>query len=191
MLVGFHGYGEDADIQLDRLAAIPESHRWTTVSIQALHRFYQRRTSRVVASWMTRQDRELAIIDNVQYVSKCIEAVATEWPITSKIMFVGFSQGVGMAFRAAVNVTNFDAMVIAVGGDIPPELSPDSLQKISAVLIVRGASDDLYTNKQFVQDEMTLRSSKVDVRSVELAAGHEWSSNVSEAASQFLRQCHH
>ena len=40
--------------------------RWS--SIQGLHRFYQRRTNEVIASWMTRQDRELAIADNLAYV---------------------------------------------------------------------------------------------------------------------------
>src|SRR5580658_7878355 len=80
MLVGFHGYAEDAEAQLERLRTIPESNRWLIVSIQALHRFYQRRTNLVVASWMTRQDREAAIADNVAYVKACIDAVAAEWP---------------------------------------------------------------------------------------------------------------
>jgi poly(3-hydroxybutyrate) depolymerase len=102
ILVGFHGYGEDAEAQLERLRAIPESRRWLTVSIQALHPFYQRRTERVVASWMTRQDREAAIADNVAYVSGCIDAVAAEWPTMPTVVFAGFSQGVAMAFRAAV-----------------------------------------------------------------------------------------
>ena len=63
--MGFHGYAEGADIQLERLQAIPGSGRWLLVSIQGLHRFYQSRTRDVVASWMTRQDRELAMADNL------------------------------------------------------------------------------------------------------------------------------
>jgi len=43
VLVGFHGYAENAEIQLERLRAIPGSERWLMVSIQGLHRFYQRR----------------------------------------------------------------------------------------------------------------------------------------------------
>jgi poly(3-hydroxybutyrate) depolymerase len=67
LFVGFHGYAENAEVQLERLRAIPESARWICLSIQALHRFYERRTDRVVASWMTRQDRDLAIADNLAY----------------------------------------------------------------------------------------------------------------------------
>src|SRR5580698_5319071 len=101
MLVGFHGYGEDAETQLERLRAIPGSAGWIVVSIQALHRFYERRTNHVVASWMTRQDRDAAIADNIDYVQNCLNAVSAEWPTDGKIVFAGFSQGVAMAFRAA------------------------------------------------------------------------------------------
>src|SRR2546430_1406546 len=61
LLLGFHGYGEAAEAQLERLQSIPDAVRWLRVSVQALHRFYRGRTSDVVASWMTKQDRELAI----------------------------------------------------------------------------------------------------------------------------------
>src|SRR5450631_50972 len=79
VLVGFHGYAESADAQLDRLRAIPGTERWILVAVQGLHRFYQSRTNEVVASWMTRQDRELAIADNVGYVSAALDAVAVEY----------------------------------------------------------------------------------------------------------------
>ena len=189
MLVGFHGYAEDAGAQLERLRAIPESTRWLCVSIQGLHRFYQRRTDRVVASWMTRQDRELAIADNIAYVAKCIDAVAAEWPTITPppaIVFAGFSQGVGMAFRAAVNTTCC-AGVIAAGGDIPPELTPDALKRVKAVLIARGTSDDPYPKEKFADDQRRLRDCAVSVRTLEFNGGHEWSGEVVAAASDFLR----
>ena len=188
LLVGFHGYAEDAEAQLERLRAIQESTRWLCVSIQGVHRFYQSRTNRVVASWMTRQDREWAIADNIAYVATCIETVAAEWPTIPKIVFAGFSQGVGMAFRAAVHTTRPIAGVIAVGGDVPPELTPGGLQRISAALIARGRSDDRYTKEQFAKDDQRLRDCSVNVRALEFNAGHEWSSEVVAAASHFLRE---
>jgi predicted esterase len=188
MLVGFHGYGEDADEQLERLRAIPDSWRWLCVSIQGLHRFYERRTDRVVASWMTRQDRELAIADNIAYVTACIDAAAAEWPTTSTVVFTGFSQGVAMAFRAAVNTTRRVASVIAVGSDIPPELAPSTLKGVSAVLIARGTSDAWYTREKFAADDRRLRDYSVNVRALEYNGGHEWSSEVTAAAADFLRE---
>jgi predicted esterase len=186
VLVGFHGYAENAEIQMERLRAIPESHRWLIVSIQALHRFYQRRTGLVVASWMTRQDRETAIADNLAYVNKCIDVVAAEWPTLPTIVFAGFSQGVGMAFRAAVHLTHGAAGVIAGGGDIPPEIAPADLSRVSAALIARGTSDGFYTAKQFDQDEQRLRRSSVSVNALRFDGGHQWSDDLIGAASQFL-----
>ncbi len=72
LLVGFHGYAEGAEAQFDRLRAIPGADRWRIASIQGLNRFYQRRTNDVIAGWMTRQDRELAIADNLAYVAAVI-----------------------------------------------------------------------------------------------------------------------
>jgi predicted esterase len=190
ILVGFHGYAEDAETQLERLRAIPDSARWLTVSIQALHRFYQRRTDRVVASWMTRQDRESAIADNAAYIAGCIDAVAAEWPTLPTIVFAGFSQGVATAFRAAAHSTSRAAGVVAVGGDVPPELTPDALKRVSAVLIAHGTSDEWYKKAKFADDERRLRECSVSVRALEFNGGHEWSSEVVAAASEFLGDFH-
>ena len=62
-LVGFHGYQENAAIQLDVLRKIAGGRSIGLVSIQGLHRFYTRAND-VVAGWMTKEDRELAIADN-------------------------------------------------------------------------------------------------------------------------------
>src|SRR5882724_13234319 len=67
-LVGFHGYAQHAEALLDMLRRVPGSDAWLIASVQALHPFYNHRTNEVIASWMTRQDRELAIADNVAYV---------------------------------------------------------------------------------------------------------------------------
>lgn len=188
ILVGFHGYAENAETQLERLKAIPESDQWLKISIQALHRFYQRRTNQVVASWMTRQNREAAIADNVAYVTACIDSAAAEWPTLPTIVFAGFSQGVAMAFRAAVHSTPRAASVIAVGGDIPPEIPSDGLEQVSAVLLVRGTSDNLYTEEQFARDEKRLPRGSADVRVLSLNAGHEWPGDLAGAVSRFLSE---
>ena len=67
LIVGFHGYAENAEIHLEALRAIPGIDRFVVVAVQALHPFYTRE-QRVVASWMTRQDRDFAIADNLAYV---------------------------------------------------------------------------------------------------------------------------
>ena len=100
------------------LQRIPNASEWLLVAVQALHPFYTK-NERIVASWMTRLDRELAIADNVRYVAAVVEAVRDELGLeTSPIVFAGFSQGVAMAYRAAAAIPA--AGVIALAGDVPP-----------------------------------------------------------------------
>ena len=184
MFVGFHGYLENAEIQMERLAAVPGAEAWTLVSVQGLHRFYKGRTQGVVASWMTRQDREDAIRDNVAYVDNVIEATRTG---DEPIVYAGFSQGVAMAFRAAVRGKVRGAGVIAVGADVPPELLADAQSWFPRVLLMRGVRDESYSPETFGQDYRALRPRVDDVRQLEYEGGHEWTPEVSQAAGAFLQ----
>jgi len=187
MLVGFHGYSESAETQMERLRAISGSDSWLTVSVQGLHRFYQRRTNEVIASWMTRLDRELAIADNLAFVAGVVDDAARQWPVSGTLVFAGFSQGVAMAFRAAANSAHPVTGIIAVGGDIPPEIVPERLGQITTALMCRGATDNWYTSEKFAQDTGRLRAAGVELRELEFDGGHEWSEPVVDAASEFLR----
>jgi predicted esterase len=174
ILAGFHGYAEDAEMQLARLRGLPGSERCLIVSIQGLHSFYNRRTNQVVASWMTKQNREEAIADNIAYVKNCLHAVASEWQTAAMAVFAGFSQGVAMAFRAAAHFEHRIGGVIAAGGDVPPEITCDALKRVPRVLIGRGTGDALYSDAQFGRDESRLRESGVNVRTLLFSGGHEW-----------------
>jgi predicted esterase len=186
MLLGFHGYGETAEDELRRLQSIPEIGGWIVVSIQGLHQFYRRRTNEVVASWMTRQNRELAIAGNIVYVQNVVNTLSVDSP--AALVLTGFSQGVAMAFRAAAALKQPVTKVIACGGDIPPELEPKALARIPTVLIGRGVRDEWYTSEKQAADEERLRAAGVAVQSVVLNAGHEWTAEFSEICSQFLRR---
>jgi predicted esterase len=186
LLVGFHGYAESAEIELDRLRSIPGSERWLILAIQGLHRFYRRRTNEVVASWMTKQNREFAIKDNSAYVTKVINTVSAEYSSYGPLVLSGFSQGVGMAFRAAAAVDRPVSGVIALGGDVPPELGPAALSRISAVLLGSGSMDEFYTREKAVSDEQRLRAAGVNLQVFSFDGGHEWTDGFEEAASRFL-----
>ena len=184
VVIGFHGYTENADIQMERLAAIPGAEGWTLVSVQGLHRFYRGRSQDVVASWMTRQDRELMIADNIEYADRVVEATA---PAGVPVVCVGFSQGVAMAFRAGVRGRRRAAAIIAVGGDVPPELLADSALDFPPALVVRGDRDDWYTAEKVEADAAALRARGAAVETVVHPGGHEWTADVAAAASRFIK----
>ena len=75
LLVVFHGYAQSADDILSEVRQIPGVSGWRVAAVQALHRFYARDRQKTVASWMTREDRELAIADNVTYVDRVIDGL--------------------------------------------------------------------------------------------------------------------
>jgi predicted esterase len=187
ILAGFHGYAESAELEYRRLESIPGSERWLRVAVQALHPFYRGRTNDVVASWMTSQNRELTIRDNCAYVASIVDSVVNRQTDSPILVFNGFSQGVSMAFRAALNSRFRTSGVIACGGDVPPELDADSLSQIPSVLLGRGSSDEWYSEEKLASDELRLRDAGVSVQVLRFEGGHEWPPAFARAAGEFLK----
>jgi predicted esterase len=192
VLVGFHGYAQTAGDMMAELRQIPGADAWTRLSIQALNRFYTRGDSRVVANWMTREDRELAIADNIAYVdaalSQALDAGAPEHKGTRALVFVGFSQGVAMAYRAALMGQRSATGVIALAGDLPPELKTEDplRQPWPRVLIGVGEQEEWYSPEKVASDEAFLSSRRIDHAVVRFAGGHEWTDEFRAAAGRFL-----
>jgi len=186
-LVGFHGYGEQASVQLDRLRAVRGSAHWTLVSVQALHRFYRSGGQVLAASWMTREDRDLMIADNIAYVNAVLDAIARDFHPLGAIVFAGFSQGASMAYRAAALGERSAASVISLGGDIPPELSTEALARIPHALVGKGADDRFYGRETNTADLRRLEAASVHVTAIALAGGHEWGEPFSRAASDWIQ----
>ena len=184
LLVGFHGYGETAEQNLKELARIPGSGCWLRCSIQALHPFYNRKTNEVVASWMTRLDRERAIRCNGAYVGNVIRKIQLERPVTRRV-YLGFSQGVAMAYRAACLTRTACQGLILLGGDCPPELV--EIPENPTVLLARGTGDNWYTEAKMEADLGRLETMGLRVRPLIFDGGHEWSPEFLEAAGEFLR----
>ncbi len=186
LLVGFHGYAETAGDHLEALQTIPGTEGWLLVAIQALHPFYTRKGERVVASWMTRDDRELAIADNIDYVGRVLARVRADYKTGHTLVFSGFSQGGAMAYRAAVN---FPAVgVIILAADIPPDAVTSGRGSLPPVLLGRGTRDEWYTEAKEAADREALARVGADVEVCVFDGGHEWTDPFRGAATRFLRR---
>lgn len=183
LLVGFHGYGENGQGFLESLEAIPGLDAWHVASVQALHPFYTR-AGEVVAGWMTRFDRELAIADNVAYAQAAVAALREELAPSPVLVFAGFSQGVAMAYRAAAAVDDASG-VIALAGDVPPEVDP---ARLPPVLIGQGRGDTWYTEAKRAADLERLGEAGVAVQTSVFDGGHEWTDMFYRAAGRFLER---
>jgi predicted esterase len=185
LLAGCHGYAQSADEMMELLRSIPAGEAWTRVSIQALHRFYRGRSEVTVASWMTRQDRDLLIGDNVAYVDAAVARVAAGRPI-AQLVFCGFSQGVAMAFRAGLLGQRKADAVLSLGGDVPPELFADPAIIFPRVLLARGTRDEWYTDRKLRDDEARLVERGAPVETLTFDGGHEWHGDFATRAAEVL-----
>jgi predicted esterase len=183
-LVGFHGYQENAAIAFDVLKQVAGTRPIGLVSIQGLHRFYTRAND-VVASWMTKEDRDHAIADNVNYVANVMTAVADEIGITRPLIYVGFSQGVAMAYRAAVLVQRPCDGVIALAGDVPPDVAPLAAS-LPPVLIGRGLQDQWFDDQKAAKDRQVLQGAGVKLTEHVFEGGHVWAPEFIGKAAAFV-----
>ncbi len=193
LLVGFHGYGEGAERSLEemrRLSGAPGAAGgpgWTLCAVQALHPFYNR-TGQVIASWMTRQQREHAILDNIRYAASVVAEVKRTLPVSERLVYLGFSQGAAMAYRAAASAGHACRGVIVLGGDFPAELASLDLAGFPPVLVGRGTTDEWYDEAKMDRDLEVLRGKGIDVRTSVFTGGHEWTDEFRAAAGQFLAE---
>lgn len=192
--VGFHGYAENADRSLEVLRSLPVTQGATRIAIDALHPFYTKQ-GEVVGCWMTKRGREHAIADNVAYVRTALEELveAARTP-PARLIAVGFSQGTAMTYRAAaalaaVPLSGVPAIeVVALGGDVPPELSAAELSGLRSVLVGRGDQETWYTEEKLADDQRRLTEAGVELEVSRYVGGHEWTDEFRGAVERwFLR----
>lgn len=172
LLLAFHGYAERAESIMSELAGVPGIDAWTIASIQALHTFYNRQQE-VVASWMTREDRDLAIAENIAYVDDVTAALQVERRADT-IVCVGFSQGASMAWRAGLLGRRRADAILALGGDIPPELGSVPAAEFPIGVIARGTRDEWYTAEKMDADLKLLSEKDAPHSGLTFEGGHEW-----------------
>ena len=189
MLLGFHGYGESAATLLAELRRLPGLDGWSLGAVEALHPFYTKR-GEVVRSWMTREDRELAIADNLAYVAAVVDRGSPSSRLFPYWVACGFSQGAAMAWRAAAAADGSASpcrAVIALGGDVPPDLDASAGRAGDSRPLGRGEADEWYTPEKLAADRDRLTARGLVPEVCEFAGGHEWTPRFREAASGFLR----
>jgi predicted esterase len=156
---------------------------------------------------MTREDRDQAIADNIAYVDSAIARISTtarqlngtsaqqhhstsaqQHHSTSALVMVGFSQGAAMAYRAALMGARPAAGIIALAGDIPPELKTDAPTRHPwpRVLIGVGSKEQWYSGAKLDADMAFLSARGIIHSVVRFDGGHEWTEEFRNAAGAFL-----
>ncbi len=158
-----HGYGHLAryflrsfdGMEQDLMIAAPEG----------LSRYYTNEEhTRVGATWMTREDREHEIADQISYLDRLAEELRDRCPVAIPLRVLGFSQGVATACRWLCSGSSSADRLVLWGGTIPPELGEGALaDRFSStdVHLVHGVKDPLVPLETLAAVEARLRAAKV------------------------------
>ncbi|MES2799669.1 MAG: hypothetical protein V4638_06610 [Bacteroidota bacterium] len=171
LLFVFHGYGQLAQFFIRKFHLVSDDY--FIVAPEGMHRFYLNGTAgRVGASWMTKEDRENDIVDNLNF----LENLAKEFEshnFEEKII-LGFSQGGATAARWHFqNKNKFDRLILWAS-IFPPDLKIENEFKLSSNSknsFVLGNSDEYFNEDQ--QKEIKVFYQKLNFDIVEFEGGHD------------------
>jgi predicted esterase len=91
-----------------------------------------------------------------------------------------------MTYRAAARGGQRVDAVVALAGDVPPELHGEPWGSRPAVLIGRGDREEWYGEEKLATDQAALAALGVEVEVCRFAGGHEWAPPFVDAARAFL-----
>ncbi len=99
VIFALHGYGQSADSFIHKFEDVSDE-KTLVVCPEGLSRFYWNGfTGDVVASWMTKKDREDDIKDNMAYLDQLYHHIISQLEPKPNISVLGFSQGCPTASR--------------------------------------------------------------------------------------------
>ncbi len=163
LLYVLHGYGQLATYFIKKFAGLKESI--AVIAPEGMHRFYLNGSSgRVGASWMTKEDREDDIKDNMQWLNQ-LDASICEGKIFKKKIVLGFSQGAATAARwHQNNINTFDELIMWASV-FPPDLSiqKEVTFKLNTNYFLLGAHDEYFDEAARVRTIQHYRSMNFDV----------------------------
>lgn len=151
-----HGYAQTAADFLESLKPLQQENTYL-VAPEGLSRFYWKDfTTTPVASWMTKTDREVDIMDNLEYLNNLYLQLTKDLDLDKvKINFLGFSQGVATLSRWLFSgVVKSDANYF-YAGELAKECDYSKSHNFS-----NAKNFYLYGNKDFFIDESKVQALK-------------------------------
>lgn len=175
-----HGYGQLARDFIAGCTAADDGHR-LIVAPEALSRFYSAQAplahftsaaDPVGASWMTRDDRDDEIVDQLCWLDQVLATYRARVAPGTPVTVLGFSQGAATAARW-VDAGGVAPAHLILWGAIPPaSLSPDSAVWQTRCTIVVGSRDKFIPEAMLRDERARLDQSGVSYTFVSFVGGH-------------------
>jgi len=176
-----HGYGQLAQPFLASFDRVASPTR-LIVAPEGLSRFYVDRPvppndqpPRVGAAWMTREDRDYEIADQVAYLDALHDLVRPTGLAPVRLRVLGFSQGVATAARwLALGRARADELILWAG-TFPPDIELAGFARrlgAASVVLVAGSRDELTSWTAADSQLQRFTDAGVSARLVSFEGGH-------------------
>lgn len=178
-----HGYGQLASRFIRRFNVLDNGRR-LIVAPEALSRFYlsggtgpHSHEDRVGASWMTREERDAEIADQVTFLDMVLEtALRGRERAAVRVIALGFSQGAATVCRWAARTAIPPDELVLWGGGVPADLFAGEGRAGLArapLTLVAGDSDPVVNEDRIGIHRDQLEKAGLAYRFVSYGGGHE------------------
>ncbi|AMJ65482.1 alpha/beta hydrolase [Hymenobacter sp. PAMC 26628] len=157
-----HGYRQLAAYFIRHFAALAAADPGlVVVAPEGLSRFYLHgHDGRVGTSWMTRDDRQHEIDDQIGFLNKLVGHVLGRCPAGVPVTLLGFSQGTATVGRWLVQAPFRPAHLVLWAGTFPPDTNPEATEQLVRnlpITLVVGEHDEYLTPSLVAQQQAHLR----------------------------------
>ena len=131
-------------------------------------------TTVVGATWMTREDREQDIADNVDYLDTLVGEVLAR-NATARLRVLGFSQGSATVLRWAVRGVRIPQQLILWAGEVPTDVDwTMGARKLAhtRIDVVRGNRDEVTSQAGLEKNLRTLAEAGLGYQQHDFSGGH-------------------
>ena len=190
-LVAIHGYAQPLDAFFEYACTLaPEA---VVLMPEGPMSFYRRRRGadghRLIGhAWIAELPREASDRRNDAYIHAALDAASAEAPIDpDRTVFLGFSQGVGVALHALLSQPTRARGLVGLAGGLA-QAYREHLPRLAGkdVLWVTGQEDPAYTPDYAATLRDALEASGADVESHDLPVGHELMEPAAERVRAWL-----
>lgn len=175
LLIACHGYAQLADEFLRSFEGLA-SEKCVIAAPEGLHRFYAKGSSeKVVASWMTKEERDADISDYVAFLDQFFLELKNQSASIRKIVLLGFSQGAATASRwvSLGNARTEIQELILFCGFFPPDLPPSGIPETMQLTVVTASDDRFISPEQETKQLEEMRRLNPQLKHIRFEGKHE------------------
>lgn len=190
LLVALHGYGQNCD-RFIRLFEPLRHRNILVIAPQAPHQFYVKLIPKMVGfSWLTQYNRDRSVEEFIAYMQRLLSRIGEMHSYNlERIFFLGFSQGVSMAYRFAVSGKHPIAGVLACGADLPPDVSKMlTTAPRFPVFLVHGIEDTIVPLEKAKHAQSILRANGFHSDQFFFPGGHEIPADVVKKIGDWIER---